>query len=120
MAESESGVEKTSESGPPPQVAVPVNNIKVLADIPVVFADAVASQAWTANLSKFYFSRTDSDPRAQAPNTEVYVAQIVMPNNGFVMAVAFLEHRMKMMVEAGVISQELVDKSREFWLTAKT
>jgi hypothetical protein len=92
-------------------------NVRIAPETQVIFADGIASHAWTPNLSKFYLVRYDSDPLAQAAsNTQTFVAQIVMPNDGFVMSFAFLEHRLKMMLEGGAITKESVDKAREFWL----
>jgi hypothetical protein len=101
------------------QDAAPGANVKTVQDIPVIFADGIMSQAWTQNLSKFYLVRYDSDPLAQSGNSQKIVAQIVMPNDGFVMAFAFLEHRLKTMIESGAITHESLEKSRQFWLKSQ-
>ena len=110
----EGGVEKSQ-----PQVVTPNTNVKIVQETPVIFADGIASHAWTQNLSKFYLVRYDSDPLAQSLNTQTFVAQIVMPNDGFVMAFAFLEHRLKVMLDGGSITKESLDKARQFWLNAQ-
>jgi hypothetical protein len=115
MSDGESVAEGDTE-GYPSQAATPITNVRIAPDIPVIFADNVASHAWTTNLSKFYLVRTDSDPLAKAPNTQTNVAQVVMPNDGFIMAFAFFEHRLKAMIESGSITQEALENARKFWL----
>ncbi len=46
--------------------------------------------------------------------------QVVMPVENFVMSVAFLEHRLKMMIDQGAISKTLVDHAREYWVKNPT
>jgi hypothetical protein len=98
-----------------PQAVLPTNYVRVVPDIPVVFTDGIASHAWTPNVSKFYFTRFDSDPNAQAETTQSFVAQVIMPNDRLVMSVAFLEHRLKKMIAAGVISQHSLDDAKKYW-----
>src|SRR5271165_629208 len=102
MAEGESAGGDSSERSAP-QV-VEASNVRIVPDTPVIFADGIVSHAWTPNLSKFYLVRYDSDPLAQSQNTQTFVAQIVMPNDGFVMAFTFLEHRLKAMLAGGSIT----------------
>ena len=92
-----------------------VPSVRIAQDAPVVYADAIASHAWTPNVSKFYLVRFDSDARARASNTETFVAQIVMPNNGFVNMFTFMEHRLKLMIEGGILSESDLEKSRNVW-----
>jgi hypothetical protein len=106
----ESGTGRTQ-----PQAVPPINYVRVVPDIPVVFTDGIASHAWTPNVSKFYFVRFDSDPNAQAEGTQSFVAQIVIPNDRLVSAVSFLEHRLKKMINAGVISQKTIDDAKKYW-----
>ena len=111
----EGGVEESQ-----PQVVASSTNVKIVQETPVIFADGIASHAWTQNLSKFYLVRFNSDPLAKSLNTtETFVAQIVMPNDGLVMAFAFLEHRLKVMLDSGSITKESLDKARQFWVNTQ-
>jgi hypothetical protein len=113
-----------AEAGQPPQggsVSGEIPSIKVVQDIPVIFADGVLSQAFGPNISKFYLSRTDSAPQP-GPGAENKIAplvQIVMPTEGFILMVAFFEMRLKMMVDSNNITQEMIDKARKFYADAK-
>ena len=89
--------------------------VKIVPDIPAIFADGAISQNWGPGISKFYLGRLDADPNAKGDGTSVPVAQIIMPAEGFVYMVAFFEHRLKTMVEKGIVSQQLVDTAHEFW-----
>jgi hypothetical protein len=89
--------------------AVAPARVKIVPDIPVVFADGAMSQAFGPGISKFYLYRNDFDPNLSgAENTPV--AQIVMPAEGFAAMVHFLQHRLQVMIEAKVISQEAIDR----------
>jgi hypothetical protein len=101
-------------------IAGSIPAVKIVPDVPAIFADGAISQNWGPGISKFYLGRIDADPSAQKEATSTPVAQVIMPAEGFVYMVAFFEHRVKMMVENGIISQDLVDKSRELWGTAQT
>jgi hypothetical protein len=120
MTGSESGSKIAgAEITPQAPGVAPTANVRITPEIPVIFADNIASHAWTPNLSKFYFVRIDSDPFATSPNTQNFVAQIVMPNDGFVRMVAFLEHRLKMMVDSQAVAQDAVDEARRFWVESQ-
>jgi hypothetical protein len=113
-----------AESGQPQQggpAPAEIPAAKVVQDLPVIFADGVLSQAWSANLSKFYLSRIDSDPQP-GPGREnklVPLVQIVMPIDGFIQMVAFFEMRLKMMVNSKVITQEMIDKAKQLYADVK-
>ncbi|MCA6105112.1 MULTISPECIES: hypothetical protein [Bradyrhizobium] len=97
-------------SGPAPTA------VRIVPDIPTIFADGSISQSWGPGVSKFYFGRIDADPHVQGAPTSTVVAQVIMPTEGFVAMVTFFEHRLKMMVEAGAVSQETIDRSRQAWI----
>lgn len=94
--------------------AAEVQTVKVVSDVPVFFADNIVSQSYGAGISKFYFARIDTDVLVAGPNRTVPVAQAIMPAEGFARAVAFFNHRLKLMVRDGVISQEAVDEIFSF------
>jgi hypothetical protein len=93
-----------------PQAGAPVAAVKIVPDIPVIFADGAMSQAFGPGISKFYLYRTDFDPLLAEPNKNTPIVQIVMPAEGFAALVHFLQHRLRMMVEGKAISQEAVDR----------
>jgi hypothetical protein len=111
---------QTNEDGDAEIAApAPIPAVKIVPDIPAIFADGAISQNWGPGISKFYLGRLDADPAAQKDGTSVPVAQIIMPAEGFVHMVAFFEHRLKTMVERGVVSQDLIDKAREHWINTE-
>lgn len=109
---------QTSEGGDASVAAAPIPAVKIVPDIPTIFADGAISQSWGPGISKFYLGRLDADPAAKGDATSVTVAQIIMPAEGFVSMMAFFEHRVRMMVEQGIVSQETVDNAREFWINS--
>jgi hypothetical protein len=84
-------------------------SVRIVPEIPIFFADGIASHSFASGISKFYFYRTDSDALAPVDNVNVPVAQAVMSAEGFAKALHFLNHRLKLMIRAGAISQEAVD-----------
>jgi hypothetical protein len=76
---------------PPPQAPAAV---RIVPDIPVIFADGVMSQAFALGVSKFYLYRTDTAPNVLEGNTNVPVLQIVMTAQGFAAMLHFFEHRL--------------------------
>jgi hypothetical protein len=88
--------------------AIPV--VKIAPEIPAIFADGVISQAFAPGITKFFFYRTDTGPIIAEGDKTIPVAQIIMPAEGFAAMVHFLQHRLKLMIEHGAISQEAVDK----------
>ena len=79
--------------------------VKVVQDLPVIFADGVMSQWYSpGGVCKFHLGRLDPDPRASADPKEVPILQVVMPTDGFVSMVAFCEHRLDAMIEAGIVT----------------
>lgn len=92
----------------PTPAAIPV--VKVVGDIPVIFTDGVSSHSYAPGIAKYYLFRVDSDPLALGNDKTVTVAQIIMQAEGFAKMVAFLNHRLKLMVRDGAISKEATDK----------
>jgi hypothetical protein len=91
----------------------PVTQVKIVSDIPVVFADAVSMQTYGPGISKFYLVRIDPDPLGAGSNKVAAVLQVVMPMDGFIQMWAFFEQRLKTMLKDGVISKSEIDKARE-------
>lgn len=103
----------------PPLQPVPVTTepttVKVVQDIPVVFADGVLQHVTSPNVSKFYLHRSDVNPKDPNSFSNFPVIQVIMPNTGFADMVAFLEHRLKVMLHRGDISQAVIDERRDFY-----
>jgi hypothetical protein len=106
---------QTTEGGNAAAATPTIPVVKIVPDIPTIFADGVLSQNYGPGVSKFFLGRFDADPAAQKDIASVPVAQIIMPADGFIHMMAFFEHRVKTMVEQGAIAQATVDKAREFW-----
>lgn len=98
-----------------PEAVAAISSVRVVQDTPVVFADGVTSQSSGVGFSKFFFHRWDPDPEAKGPGKATQVLQMVMPTDGFLSMVMFFEHRIKIMVKEGSISQADVDKKRAFY-----
>ena len=79
--------------------------VRVLPDIPLLFADGVSVQSYAPGISKFYLIRADPDPSGR-DNKLTTVTQVVMPMEGFVQMWAFFEHRIKVMIKAGVVDKK--------------
>jgi hypothetical protein len=112
-----SQINEDANASAPASVAIPA--VKIVPDIPVIFADGAVSQNWGPGITKFYLGRLDADPEAKKEPSSVPVVQIIMPTEGFVQMVAFFEHRLKTMVEQGIVSQGSLDKAREYWANFK-
>jgi hypothetical protein len=97
-----------------------IQSVRIVQEVPLIFADGVMSQSYGSGVSKFYLSRFDPDPRARAAPQEVVVLQVAMPIQNFVMSVAFLEHRLKTMVAENAVTQEQVDRARQYWIDNPT
>jgi hypothetical protein len=102
------------------QLGSAIQTVKVVQDCPVLFADGVISQWYSpGGVSKFYLARLDPNPQAVGDPKEVPVLQVVMPTDGFVAMVAFLESRIRAMMRAGVVSEEQLAKAREKWMASE-
>jgi hypothetical protein len=91
-----------------PTTTVPM--VRVVGDIPVVFSDGVMSHSYIKGVSKYYLFRTDSSPDVSEAPKNIVVAQVVMSATGFAGMLHFFQHRLKLMIDAGAISQEEVDQ----------
>jgi hypothetical protein len=96
--------------------SMPVQAVKLIQDIPVIFADGVISQSYIPGISKFYLYRTDIGPDVDAsqPPRNVPVVQVVMSARGFAGMLHFFHHRLKIMIRDGAISQDMVDSINSF------
>ena len=90
--------------------SAPIQAVRIVQDIPVVFADGVMSQSYIHGVSKFYLGRTDSSADDTRGPQNVPVVQIVMSAQGFAGMLHFFQHRLKMMIRDGAISQDTVDQ----------
>lgn len=104
--------EKPAASGAPAPV---IPEVKISPDIPVLFSDGALSQVYGPGIAKFYLGRFDADPHVLSTSKSIAVAQVIMPAEGFAAMMAFFEHRVKLMVKDGVLSQEFVDRQRAYW-----
>jgi hypothetical protein len=93
--------------------AVPI--VRIAQEIPVIFVDGVSSQSYAFGVTKLYFSRFDPDPAAVGGSKETHVMQIVMPTENFVSTFAFLEHRLKNMIETGAVKEDQLEAARNYW-----
>jgi hypothetical protein len=87
--------------------------VKVVQDIPVVFVDGVTQHITAPGISKFYLYRSDANPKDPTSFSNLAVIQVIMPAIGFADMVAFFEHRLKVMVQRGDLSQAVVDERRD-------
>jgi len=106
MANEES---KAGDATPPQQVTA----VRIVSDIPVVFTDGVMSHAFIEGVSKFYLYRTDTAPNVVEGTKNVPVVQVIMSAQGFAGMLHFFQHRLKLMIAAGAISQKTVNKINE-------
>jgi hypothetical protein len=89
--------------------------VRLVPDIPVVFVDGSANHAMPG-VSKFYMYRTDPLPDNANEYKQVTVVQIIMPSTSLVDMVAFLEHRLRVLLKNNQITQELIDERRDFYM----
>jgi hypothetical protein len=78
-------------------------------DLPTIFADFVSNFAPLASTARFYLVRTEPDVSGVNAYKNVPVAQIIMPLDGFVATVLFLNHALEGLVKLGTVRQETVD-----------
>jgi hypothetical protein len=100
-----------------PQVAVAdvVSLVKVVQDIPAIFVDGVMNHVTAPGISKFYLYRSDINPKDPNSFSNSNIIQVIMPATGFADMVAFFEHRLKVMVKRGDLSEAVVDARRDFY-----
>jgi hypothetical protein len=92
-----------------------IQPVRTIPEIPVVFADGVANHVMGPGISKFHFYRTDAILGKLNVFEKVEALQLIMPANSFVDMVAFFEHRLKVMVKYGNVTQSVIDDRREFY-----
>jgi hypothetical protein len=90
--------------------STPIQTVRVVGDIPVVFSDGVMSHSYIRGVSKYYLYRTDSSPDVSDGPKNIVVAQVVMSATGFAGMLHFFQHRLKLMIDDGAISQAEVDQ----------
>jgi hypothetical protein len=90
-----------------------VHPVRIVQDIPVLYADGVTSHYYAYGIAKFYLSRIDPDPAAKGTPRLVNIVQVVMPADGFAQMVLFLEKRLQTMITEKIITQEQVDQIRK-------
>jgi hypothetical protein len=95
--------------------AAEISNVRLVPDLPVIFADGVTSQSYGPGISKFFFHRWDPHPQASEPVKTVPILQMVMPTDGFLGMCMFFEERLRVMVEQGFLTQADIDKKRDFY-----
>lgn len=91
-----------------------IPSVRLIQDIPVLFADGVMSQSFIPGISKFFLYRADASANVSEPPKNTPVVQIVMPASGFAAMTHFFEHRLKLMIDDGAISQAEVDRIKQF------
>jgi hypothetical protein len=90
--------------------AIGTQAVRVVPDIPVIFSDGVMSHSFVQGVAKFYLYRTDSSPNVVDGMQNVPVVQVIMSAQGFAGMLHFFQHRLRLMIQEGAISQEMVDK----------
>jgi hypothetical protein len=84
------------------------------AGLPVIFADVVASIAWSTTNVKFYLARNHPAVDASGGISQEVVAQVVMPIDTFASAALLFEATLKRMVAEGKLTNDMVDQLRAF------
>lgn len=92
-----------------------VPSVKVVQDIPAIFVDGVTNHVTAPGISKFYLYRSDVNPNDPNSFSFSNIVQVVMPATGFADMVAFFEHRLKVMVKRGDLSQTVIDERRDLY-----
>jgi hypothetical protein len=110
--------EEISETTMVPVAAAPYRTaslVRTAPEAPVIFADGITNHIMGAGVSKFHFYRTDAVAGKLNVYEKVEVAQIIMPAESFVDMVAFFEHRWRVMLKHGNVTQAHVDERRAFY-----
>jgi hypothetical protein len=82
--------------------------VKIVQDLPLIFADGVTSHYYATGITKFYLSRLDPDPHASGPPKLINLAQIVMTADGFAQMVTFFQRRLEIMIKENIFTPEQV------------
>ena len=96
-----------------------VPSIRALEGVPVIYADGIFNQVRALGVSKMHFFRDDAVLGDVSSYTKVEVLQLIIPAVGFTEMVAFLEHRLKLMIEKGQASQQDYDTRKKFYETQR-
>jgi hypothetical protein len=102
-------VKETEMAGEENMGGADIQAVRIIHDIPVIFSDGVMSHSYITGVSKFYLYRTDSAPNVADGARNVPVVQVIMSAQGFAGMLHFFQHRLKLMIRDGAISQELVN-----------
>jgi hypothetical protein len=78
--------------------------------VAVVYSDGITSFTPGIETVKFYLSRLEPNFISTEPSKVIVTAQVIMPLNGFLMSVSFLQHVVATMVESGTVTQARVDQ----------
>jgi hypothetical protein len=89
--------------------------VKLVTDVPVIFADGVSQHSTGPGTARFYLYRTEVNPQNANQSTVTPVIQIVMPAVGFADMLAFFELRAKVAVHRGDLDQKVLDARREHY-----
>jgi hypothetical protein len=95
--------------------AQPITTVRIAQETPVIFIDTIHSHSFAFGISKLLLSRWDPAHDGVSPPTQAIVAQIVMPTENLIRSIAFLEHRLKLMVESNAITQAQIDQARKLF-----
>jgi hypothetical protein len=82
------------------------------ANLPTLYADGIASIAPGLHVVKFYFARVASETSGTNQYANQVVCQVIMPIDGFVASIVFLDHVLKNMVENKAIDGTIVENAR--------
>ncbi|NUJ81428.1 hypothetical protein HUN39_15625 [Methylocystis sp. FS] len=85
---------------------------------PAVFVDLIWSATHSAEVVKLYLGRVDPNIYGRGGAVPTPILQIVMPITGFVASAAFLQQKLQVMIEQGVITQQQVDDANKVATTA--
>ena len=109
----------TPNSPSPAQTSGPAS-VRIVTDIPIVYADGIVNHVVGPGVCKFYLYRSDADPKDPKEYSQATVVQVVMPVGGFVEMAAFFEHRLRVMVKNKAVTQEYIEERRKFYANYPT
>jgi hypothetical protein len=82
-------------------------------EIPTIFADGVMNLANSPHVMKFYLFRLDPSAKDMQKAQARVCAQIVLPMNGFLNMVAFLERAVEGLRAQGIVTEEDISAARD-------
>lgn len=91
---------------------LPIDEAHPPPTIPTIYADFVPNLAPGTQTVKFYLARAEPSTVGTGPYRNQVVAQVIMPNVGFLNMAAFIQYAIPKFIEGGSISKEA-------WETAK-